>query len=162
QLDLGERRIGFGDGGITNSLHDLAQQETAVGDIAPVRTGKNADMPQVLGIDFHFVPDGIFRHLAPHVPAAAIEQRAANTVLRVVGEIRVEHDGFKFLAIAIIFFLVELILQELGNYFRFSNAALDNHAASFHRKPRMERKNGSETTSSISMICTTITCRKLE
>ena len=111
------------------------------------------------------MPESVFGQLAPHVSAAAIEQRAAHCVLRFVGQIGIKNDAFELFAIAIVFFLVKLVLQKLGDDFRFSDAALENHATSFHRRPRMECKNGSETTSSISnmsMICTTITCRKLE
>src|SRR5258708_730296 len=94
-----------------------------------------------------------------------VEQRTADHVLCFIRQIGVEHQVLKLLAIAVLGLLIELVLEKLGDYFHFSDSTLENHANSFHRRRRMERKNGSETTSSISnisTICTMIPCRKLE
>src|SRR5438270_7264046 len=111
------------------------------------------------------MPKHVLMQFAPHVPASAIKQSAAHGILCFVGQVGIEDNAFEFFAIAIVFFLVKLVFQKFGDNFRFGDAALENHATSFHRRVLMERKKGSETRSSISnisIICTTITCRKLE
>src|SRR3954467_6546286 len=130
-----------------------------------MRTRKYANALEIFLIDFDLVPNRVFGQFAPHVSAPPIQQRTANGVLCFVGQVRIENHAFELFAILVILFLVKLVLQKFGKNFRFSDATLENHATSFHRRRAMERKNGSETMSSIrtlSHICTTITCRKSE
>src|SRR5262249_45224354 len=149
KLDFRQRRIALRSRGIANPLDDLTQQETAIGDSSPVSAREYTNTFQIIGTDFRFVPHGVFRQFAPHMSAASIKQRTADRILTLVGQVRIKDQALELFPIAVIFLLVELVFQKLGQYFRFSNAAFEDHAASFHRRLLMERKNGRETTSSI-------------
>src|SRR5262249_9267375 len=101
---------------------DVLQQEAAIRDTAPLGAGKNPEALQILRFDLDFAPLRVGREFAPHVSAPPKEQSPAQRVAHLVGKVGVEHDVLKLLAVLMELLLVELVLQELGDDFRFSNA----------------------------------------
>ncbi len=64
---------------------------------------------------------GIGRHLAPHVTAAAKQQCPAQCIGRFIREVGTQDEMFELLAVVVELFLIELVLQELRDDFRFSD-----------------------------------------
>ena len=71
-LNFQECRIFLPDRRLANSPDDLAQEETSIRDLAPVRTGKHTDALQILCVDLGFLPYRVGRNLAKHVSTTAV------------------------------------------------------------------------------------------
>src|SRR6185369_14945408 len=102
--------------------NDVAEAKTAAGNLAPVSAGEDAQPVEIFGIELDFPPLRIWRQLAPHVTATAEQQGPAKHVVFVVSNVRVEHQVLKFLAVAMEFLLVELVLEEFGDHLGFRNS----------------------------------------
>src|SRR5205085_6702194 len=164
RLDLADKGAGAAvKSALANAAHDVAEQEGVTGDLAPVGPRKNAHVGQIGQLELHLPPLRIDGKFAPHVSAAAEQQGTTDGIVAIVGEVGIEHDPLEQMAIVAKFLVVELILQEFRDHFRFADRTQALHAASCAVSERM-RKNGIDTATSkitIKTICTITTSRKV-
>src|SRR5581483_1452043 len=143
-------------------VHDCGQGKLSRGYLPPVCSRKYVDALQVGGLQVHHPPLRIRRQFAPHGTPAAEQQSATQRVLALVRGIRVHHQLFEPVAIAMELLQVKLVLQEFRNHLCFAGAPDGFHAASC-RAARGRRKNGTDTSMSMATIstnCTSTTSRR--
>jgi hypothetical protein len=113
----------------SDALGNVEKQKTSVSDLSPLRTRKNADELQVLGLDFYFAPLSIVWQFMPHVPTTAIQKCPSQSVFCRVCHVSLEHETFEPLVIMVKFIVMKLAFQEFGDDFRRRDSLQTPHSA---------------------------------
>src|SRR5260370_20372178 len=99
----------------------FSQPKVAIGDVAPMRTRKNAHPHQIRWLQFHFPPLGVGGKFAPHPSPSAEEQRPSQNILVCVREVGSQHNLFQPLPVTVEFGMIKLVSEKLRNHLIFAD-----------------------------------------
>src|SRR5262249_33837212 len=148
-----------------NPVGDVLHAKIPARQSYPVCAGEDAYVVNIGRSQLDLPPLAVLGQLPPHSSATAVEKSAAQSILGVIGEIRVVDDVGKQIAVEVIFLVEKFALEKLGDDFGFGDPAQFFHetASSIGSRARLRAKGITTNTSMTPLrtMRTRMTSRKL-